>query len=162
MARVQRYGSDRTNQKLYFAKQALKAATQANNSQKEQMAREEVVFHLLGVYGALLAELGYAHGMSLVAQNEQQIVDWLENQNMLSPELEMVRQQKLLVGKLEYAHSFSLHTPKRVEKEESETLIMSTSSQNPIAWLPSVQELKQIHEVFKELVVQMRDSMIQV
>jgi hypothetical protein len=161
MARVQRYGSDRTNQKLYFAKQALKVAADAPNVQKEQMAREEVVFHLVGVYGALLAELGYAHGMSLAAQNEDQIVAWLENQKMVSPELEMIRQQKAVIDRLQQALSLSLHTPKRVEQEVDDTLIMG-GSKDPIAWLPKTEELKDMLSLYKELVAQMRESMIQV
>ena len=160
MARVQRYGSDRTNQKLYFAKQAIKVAAEAPNLQKEQMAREEVVFHLVGVYGALLAELGYAHGMSLAAQNEDQIVAWLENQNMVSPELEMIRQQKTSIDRLQQALTLSLHTPKRVEHEVDDTLIMG--GKDPIAWLPRTEELKDMLSLYKGLVAQMRESMIQV
>ena len=160
MARVQRYGSDRTNQKLYFAKQALKVAAQAPNLQKEQMAREEAVFHLVGVYGAVLAELGYAHGMSLAAQKEEQIVAWLDNQNMLSPELEMIRQQKSVIDKLKHALDMSLHTPKRVEQELDDNLIIGGS--DPIAWLPKTAELTDALSLFKTLVAQMRESMIQV
>ena len=156
MSRVIRYGADRTNQKLYFARLALRAAATQDNQQIEQMHREEAIFHLAGAIKALVSELGYFYGLRVACSSIEECEMHLASVDQVSPEMQRMKQlmDGEFLGQIVHAYSLCETPPKTEKKPEAGELIFTSEGQ----WLADTTIIDEWRIKLKELVDWIRTS----
>ncbi len=168
MSRVARYHADRTNQKLYFARLSCQQATQTENVQAAQGAREAAVFHLQGAVLAFLQELARYYKINELARPTlQSLKEKMAERTQVSPEvtiLESLSQQGFL-AELNRAYHSCQYAPEppapNYEDEQGFSNLILKVTQSPLAWLPDVQILREWHKELTQLIEGFRNEMIE-
>ena len=167
MARVARYQADRTNQKLYFARLACKEASQTENLQAAQGAREAAVFHLYGAFLAFLQELARYYRLEAEYQPTlARIEARLAERTQVSPEITILQQLNRdgflaeLIRAVQ-ACEYAPEPPEPTHDEESASQLIFKVVQSPQAWLPDVPVLREWHQALTQLIEGFRNEIIE-
>ncbi len=168
MSRAARYHADRTNQKLYFVRLSCQQATQTDNVQAAQGAREAAVFHLHGALLAFLQELARYYKINELARPTlQSLKEKMAERTQVSPEvtiLESLSQQGFL-AELNRAYLSCQYAPEppapHYDDEQGSSNLILKVTQSPLAWLPDVEILREWHREFTKLIEGFRNEMIE-
>lgn len=168
MSRVARYHADRTNQKLYFARLACQQATQTDNVQAAQGAREAAVFHLHGAVLAFLQELARYYKINELARPTlHSLKEKMAERTQVSPEITILEglSQQGFLAELNRAYQSCQYAPEpptpNYEDEQGSSHLILKVTQSPLAWLPDVQILREWHKALTQLIEGFRNEMIE-
>lgn len=168
MSRVARYHADRTNQKLYFARLSCQQASQTENAQASQGAREAAVFHLHGAVLAFLQELSrYYKLQDLARPTLASLKAKMAERTQVSPEVAILEQlsQQGFLAELNRTYAACQYAPEPpnpdYSDEESSSNLIFKVTQSPLAWLPDVQILREWHKALTQLIEGFRNEMIE-
>lgn len=166
MSRVARYHTDRTNQKLYFARLACQQAEQLDHVQQAQAAREAAVFHLHGALLAFLQELARYYCLNDPYPTLKSIEIEMAQKGQVSPEVTVMQQlaKQGLIAELKRAYRLCQYAtePAAIEPEpETSSNLIIKVTQSPQAWLPDSAILREWHRDLSQLFDGFRNEMVE-
>lgn len=165
MSRVARYHSDRTNQKLYFARLSLSAAEQTSHQEK-QCYQESTVSHLYQAVFAFLQELSRYYQLNDLEPTLESLKLKLEQKGQVSPEILVLEAlwKTGFLAELKMAYYHCIYTPSplipQYEDETASHLIIKVT-QTPQAWLPDTAILREWYQEIMTLLEGFRAEMIE-